>query len=215
MKKAAKICSIIITSVLTFINVYKLIPANNIISVYIEKAILFLKSISYLETCVYIVLFVLGLFVIFNMFLELRNVTTTYKLKKGSRRFYRFFAKWYSQPGILSIICDDIEWISNGKENRVLDSLIQKSHENRLNLYILKKNTPMAKKLIENGARPYNVSKNIVLNYSFSCISFMGNNSSIIVRDKSNDNKNEIKFTEVSNIYISSLLNELIKENDE
>lgn len=215
MKKITKTSSIIITAFLTFINVYKLIPSENAISVFVRRIIVFLKSVVNLEIYIYFILLILGLFVIVNMILELKNESTNHKLKKGSRRFYRFFSKWYNRSGVLSIICDDVEWISDGKDTRVLDVLIQKSKDNKLNLYILDDHSPYAIKLKENGAKVYSISKNIISNYSLSCISFMGNNSAVIVREKRNDQNSVIKFNEISNNYVSSLLNALIMENEE
>lgn len=212
MKKFAKISSIIITAFLTFINVYKLIPSDNAIRVLIGKVICKIKSITYLENFIYVILLILGFFVILNIFSELKNISTTHKLKEGSHRFYRFFAKWYGHSGTLSIICDDIDWISDGKDTRILDVLIKKSRENNLNLYLLRKDTYYASMLINEGAKAYSASQDIISNYSFSCISFMGNNSSVIVREKQNDHNNEIKFNEISSNYVSSLLNALIKE---
>ena len=61
------------------------------------------------------------------------------------------------------------------------------------------------------GATVHPAPKDIILNYSFSCISVMGNNAAVIIRNKQKDAKNMIKFEEISNTYVTGLMNSLIE----
>lgn len=216
MKRIAKIASVFITAILTFVSSYKLIPSTSDVGKLLKDIISWLNTYKYFETIFTVIILVLGALVIINMIYEICSEPSKHIFKKGSRRFYNFFAKWYSKPYILSIICDDIEWISDGKKEKILNALIEKSKKNELNLFILKneKGKKYAKILASNGAKIYEVSEEITSHYSFSCLSFMGNYSAIIVRDKRNDKNQTIKFDEISNNYVTGLINALIKEKN-
>jgi hypothetical protein len=148
------------------------------------------------------------------MIYEICSEPQKHIFKTGSCKFYNFFAKWYSKPGVLSIICDDIEWISDGTNKKILNALVAKSEQKQLNLLILKNSREKyyAQELESKGAKIYEVSDEITALYSFSCLSFMGNHSAIIVRDKRNDKNQIIKFDEISNNYVTGLINVLLKE---
>ena len=138
MKKTAKIASIFITAILTFVSTYKLIPSTSDVGILLNDIISWLNTYKYFEIIFTVVVLVLGALVIINMIYEICSEPSKHIFKKGSRRFYNFFAKWYSKPYVLSIICDDIEWISDGKKEKILNALVAKSKKNELNLFILK-----------------------------------------------------------------------------
>lgn len=159
------------------------------------------------------VVFLIGLAaaVIIMMFLDLRRETKQYMFKAQSKRFYNFFVKWYSRPGKLSIICDDLDWIESPKDKRLVEILEKKASEDNLELFLgRREKTALITTLKEKGAKVRKAPGGIISQYSFSCLSVMGNNSSVIVRNKQADAGHTIKFEEISNTYVSELLNTLL-----
>lgn len=140
---------------------------------------------------------------------------TIHHFKKGSPKFCRFFAKWYSKAGVLTLICDDLNWTAskiNGKAP-ILDALELKANSNELVLYLSRQeltNPEILRKLA--SAKIKTAQANIVNNYSFSCLNYMGNNSAVIVRDKNKDRGNEVIFQEVADTYVTRLLNALLED---
>lgn len=141
-----------------------------------------------------------------------------HKLSTGSRRFFKFFASWYAQPGKLTIICDDLDWITDGKDERIYHVLVRKSREKQLELLLgdgLHSDT--VRRLQSQGALVAEAPAEILVKYTFSCLAVMGNRAGrIIVRDKSRDNSRKVIFEEMSNTYVTGLLNVLFaSENRE
>lgn len=139
---------------------------------------------------------------------------TIHHFEKGSPEFCAFFAKWYSKPGVLTLICDDLNWTADQIDGRtpILDSLEAKANSNQLVLYLRKKdqtNQEIMNKLT--SAKVKTAKQNIVTNYSFSCLNYMGNNSAVIIRDKNKDRGNEVIFQEVADTYVTQLLNALLE----
>lgn len=137
-----------------------------------------------------------------------------HRLKYGSKKFYDFFSKWYSQQGDLTVICYDLDWIvsEDGKDERVLTALKTKAKSGKLNI-ILKKDVVSNHKyedlLAESGAKIYYNSGSLLELYSFSSLSQMGNDT-IIARKKGDGGNGYIKFRDIDNIYVTGLLNNLI-----
>lgn len=213
MQKIYKFFSIVITTILTLTNLWQIVPDKSDIKSDLNE--LFAPMLTNEAVCFLIggVLVGLGFLVVIMMVYELKNAKNEHTFSVGSYGFRHFFSKWYSQPGALSIICDDLQgWlVSEGKED-VLDALREKSKKKELHL-ILGKEIPMeiVNELKTLGAVVYYAPPNIISNYSFSCISVMGNNAAVIVRNKQKDEKNIIKIEEISNTYVTGLLNVLIE----
>ena len=214
MKKACKIAGIFATGILSVVNLLKLIPKETLVGEFIGEVYARLQTINWVSMLVSVLLSVLGLFTVYAMIESFKEESHTYTLDMGKDKFYSFFSNWYSQSGILSIICDDIEWTANGDNDMIFKALKKKGEANQLNLLIDSRfiNSGLAKELKDAGANVVGVSHNIITNYSFSCISVMGNNSTVIVRDKQKDRGGTIKFKEISNNYVTGLLNALIEE---
>jgi len=214
MKKACKIAGIFATGILSVVNLLKLIPEETLVGTFISGLFAFLKTINWLSILVSAVLSVLGLFAVYAMIESLKEESRTYTFDTGKKKFYSFFSSWYSQPGVLSIICDDIDWTVTEDNDIIFRALKKKSKANQLNLLIDPRviDSELVKELKDEGANVVGVSHNIITNYSFSCISIMVNNSTVIVRDKQKDRGGIIKFKEVSSNYVTGLLNALIEE---
>lgn len=214
MHKGRKILSIFITAMLSLIAILQAIAAGisenttkeeSIIPVWVDK-ILKSKFFIYL-------LIALGVMVIIMMLLDLCGETKQHKFKAQRKHFYDFFTKWYSRPGKLTIICDDLNWIESADDIRVLRILEKKARENNLVLFLGSGTRPdLLQSLKDKGAKVKRGPRGIISQYSFSCLSVMGNNASVIVRNKQADSGETVKFEEISNTYVSELLNALLAE---
>ena len=145
-------------------------------------------------------------------FIEKRRYHHTFNSE--SEEFRDFFSKWYAKPGMLSIICDDIEWTNRIPDDPVYAQLINKSKSHEL-LLLLDSGllSPLAQNLKKNGATLRRGPSNIISQFSFSCISVMGNRAGqAIVRNKRKDRGNIIAFDEIRDQYVIEFLNTLIKK---
>lgn len=164
------------------------------------------------------ILIALGLFLVSTSVIELinnlHNNKKTHRLKYQSKKFVKFFSNWYSRPGTLSVICYDLDWIKNGDSQEIYNKMIAKSNENKLNLFLASGlNTEPVLTLKQHGAIVYSVSKNIVDQYNFSCLSMMGNSAGrVIVRNKQKDKGDIVIIDEICNTYVTELLNTLLDE---
>lgn len=173
-------------------------------------------NIVYIVVCV-----VLGLFLVigsvFDYITERRQSVHQYKLQDQSEKFFQFFTKWYSRPGKLSIICDDLDWIKNDKYPLAYNSLLDKSANEQLTLLLGKGiNSKVVKTLKEKGAEVLPAPHNIVDAYTFSCLSVMDEPAGqIIVRDKHRHplpGDGKVIIEEISNTYITKLLKAMLDE---
>lgn len=141
------------------------------------------------------------------------NMSRKHRLKYQSKKFISFFEKWYSKPGTLSIICDDLNWIKTEKNDLIYKQLQNKSKDNQLNLYLGSGyNSQISKHLKSLGANVYNAPANIIQHYTFSCLSVMGNAASrIIVRTKHDDVGDFVIFDEINSTYVTELLNSMLQ----
>lgn len=176
---------------------------------------------AWLKTAYIIVLFLAAAVFAAGGIIELiqgiRNTSKNhYEFRYQSEEYITFFANWYSNPGTLNIICDDMNWISFNGDNRIFDALLNKCSEG-LNMFVWNNyDTSLVKKLKENGAKVYKAPQRIVRKYTFSCMSVMGNTAGrIIVRDKDKDAEGVVIFDEISNTYVTGLLNELLENEKE
>lgn len=213
MHKTNKIFTIIVSTLFTLSNLWRIVPDEVFFKEDLNILLQPLFSNTVICTVIAIVLAILGFFTILTMIFELKNTQKEHTFVLGSHGFQRFFSRWYSQVGTLSIICDDLQgWlVSDGNED-VLNALRRKSQNKELHL-ILGKEKPeeIVNELKALGAVVHHAPRDIILSYSFSCISVMGNNAAVIIRNKQKDERNMIKFEEISNTYVTGLLNVFIE----
>lgn len=140
------------------------------------------------------------------------NDSYQHQLKYQSKKFIKFFSKWYSRPGTLSIICDNFDWVKNDTNNCIYNELLKKSRQNELYLFLVKEfDSDTVTKLKEVGAHVFPAPKRIVDNFTFSCLSVMGNSAGrVIVRNKQKDKGSVVIFDEIQNTYVTELLNTLL-----
>lgn len=157
------------------------------------------------------ILILMALFVIGTMIYDLRREGKHHEFKLGSPEFFAFFSKWYKKPGKLTLFCDDLNWTVSGNNSSILNALEHKSQNDGLILFL--GNNTTRKNILSrlNNATICTAPPTIISQYSFSCLSVMGNNSSVIVRNKQCDTGDVVKFEELSNNYVTELLNALIK----
>lgn len=200
--KAKKIFETILASVLAAASFIQMIPSTTVDSIFGNSIVIF-----FLILCAV----ALGVILIIDIY-EICH--TVHRFEKGSVKFCRYFAKWYSKPGKLTLICDDLNWTTVQVDGRcpILEALEQKAKTNQLVLY-LKKDGDTSQEIINklSAAKVKFAQDNIVNKYSFSCLNYMGNNSAVIIRDKNKDSGNEVIFQEVADTYVTQLLNTLLE----
>ncbi len=210
MYKIYKIVSMLVALLMTLVGLCKLLPAKSFTRVYINEICSKIENDTVLLTITSFLIVILGAVLFITTINNIMKEKKRHTFKVGSKRFYSFFSKWYSQTGPLSIICDDLEgWVKDS----ILDTLKTKSKAKELHLF-LNKQTPVEiiNELRDLGAIIDFAPDEIVSKYSFSCLSIMGNNSAVIIRDKQSDKSTSIVFEEIYDSYIYGLLNVIIKE---
>ncbi len=171
---------------------------------------------EYGKTACSIVIVGVGVFLIVVSIIDfissLKNQLHHHKLKFHSKKYIKYFTKWYKTPGSLSIICDDLDWVRNNINNDIYLALIDKSKQNNLFLYLGEGfNSETTRELCSYGAVAVRAPERIINIYTWSCLSIMGNSASkIIVRNKQNDNNGYVIIDEICNTYVTGLLNELL-----
>lgn len=153
---------------------------------------------------------------ILDFITERRKNMRRHRFQYQSKRFFKFFSNWYGQPGLLSIICDDLDWIQSETNLDIYNKLLDKSDRGQLNLLLGRGiHSAIASELKSRGANVMPAPADIVSTYTFSCISVMDDAAGkIIVRNKRGNpqpNIGEVIFEEISNTYITALLNALMK----
>lgn len=138
----------------------------------------------------------------------------TYKFEVRSEEFYSFFSKWYDKTGKLAIICDDLDWIVLGNDDRIYNALKQKSASKELTLFLNKGiESEYAQELFSRGATLKKAKESLVAKYSFSCLAPMEQYSEIIVRNKSEETTGYVKFVEiVDEEKIIDLINTILED---
>lgn len=146
---------------------------------------------------------------------NLRNASRHHEFEYQSEKFIRFFSEWYSQPGVIKIICDDLDWTNEGNDRRIHIALLQKSRDHNLKLLIGNGiNAEVVQDLRKAGASVEPAPASLVDQYTFSTLSMDGSIIKTIVRDKRQNPPNgKIAFDEVYNKYIIGLLDALLKNN--
>jgi hypothetical protein len=120
--------------------------------------------------------------------------------KKGSKRYYNFFSRWYSEEGYITIYCKDLAtWAENDKDNpgkrKVYNSLLKKSQSKQLVIFIEQKDSA-SDKLEKAGAKITKIPVDNSVNFSWS-VRRSNDIYSIIVRNKKKDNGNKICIEEM------------------
>jgi hypothetical protein len=210
LRKFSKIIGIFVASLLTLVGLFKLIPSKSFIGICLHNLSIKINSDPFILSSISLLLLFIGILLIVTMIYDIKKEKKKHIFKVGSRRFCSFFSKWYSRPGTLSIICDDLEgWVSSS----ILDALIKKSKTKELHLFLGKESPKeIINELCQLGATKSCAPTDIIIKYSFSCLSIMGNHSAVIVRNKQLDQSTSIIFEEISDSYVSGLLNTIIKE---
>ena len=171
--------------------------------------------------CLFICLsIIIGLFLIVSIVYDAIKLYAkdchTHRLKSQSKKFIDYFTKWYSKPGTLSIICDDLDWVKTDESNSIYAQLLSKSRERKLKLYLgYGYDSAIVLELKRAGAKVFHAPHNIIQYYTFSCLEVMGNAASrIIVRTKHNDDRGFVIFDEINNTYVTELLNAFLETSN-
>lgn len=113
------------------------------------------------------------------------------------------------------IICDDLDWTKTGSDTRIYDQLVKKCDSQEGLLLLLGRgiSSQIVLDLQAKGAIVRSGPRNVIDQFSFSCINVMGNQAGkAIVRNKRNDRGDKIIFDEIRDKYVTELLNTLINE---
>lgn len=210
--KMRKIFGIITAFIMSLISIYGMLSDSNSIKV---RIIEFISKYPLVENIIYILVILFSILTIWALIYDLYIENHKHRLKYGSEKFYKFFQKWYSKQGNLSIICEDLNWIVSEDQThqQIYRTLYSKASNSTLDIFIRKKsNQNWEGKLEKAGAKIYEAPENLVSAYSFSCISVLNNNSKVIVREKARDKDGYITFVEANNKYVTPLLNSFLED---
>lgn len=127
------------------------------------------------------------LIIIYLLIARQKHFEKVHAFQENSREFDKFFEKWYSRNGKLSIFCSDLDWLVGPEHAAIIQVLKQKSDK----LYLYLRNNgkdPVSKQLVEGdrgkpGARLYWVKDSIKTQHRLSILDNDGIQS-IIVRNK-------------------------------
>lgn len=210
MKKFSKIFGIFTTGIIAVQNIFQILPKESKMMLFLKKHLTPIVTSNAFNVIILIVCVIVLITMIYNMLEEKKE----HCFRMGSARFCKFFSKWYSQEGTLSIFCDDLDdWIEPHGNQDIYNALKQKSQDEKLQLFLGHESPQrVVDELRSLGADVHQAPADIITNYSFSCLSIMGNNSAVIIRNKQDDASQRIKFIEISNNYVTGLLNALINE---
>lgn len=172
----------------------------------------FLNSILRANYWIWILLILIALLVVLTAADVILSASKRHRFKVQSSRFKNFFTKWYSQPGKLIIICDDIDWTCDGDDQSVYHALEKKCTDG-LTLYLGEgyNNNGLVGQLQTKGAKVFKAKPSLIQEYSFSCLAPMGHFSNIIVREKRIDSGQSVQFSELSNECVIALLIALLE----
>lgn len=221
MKKIWEIINIIITAVLTVASLIRLIPDDSNLGKKVVPIYQHISNNSFVFIITVIIIFILAASIIVKAIIDIVNEKKQHSFEVGSKSFIKFFSKWYSRQGEVSIICSDMKWTITEKGRTILDTLLQKCNKKSgLTLYVKKpidgEFDPCTKELEEKGAKIVTAPEELLSSFTYSTISVMGTVNSIIVRDKHKDSSGKIVFEEVNSKYLSvtltTLLESLLKE---
>lgn len=210
MKKFVRISGMITTSIIAIQNMLQMVSEDSAIYCFWQKHLAPIAASEPFNIIIIIICVVILGCTVYDIFDGRKKHCFT----MGNRRFCAFFSKWYSKEGALSIFCDDLDgWIAPNGNTDIYEALKQKSQNNKLHLFLGRESpAEMVDELRGLGAYVHHAPTDIITNYSFSCLSIMGNNSAVIIRNKQEDASQKIKFEEISNTYATALLNALINE---
>lgn len=211
VRRISRFAAIIASAMLTVINLYKLVlPIQSVqlikqLTSFVNRM---LQKYTFIGKSLGIFVFALCIILLLNVVLEMISDQKTHTFKVGSRRFNSFFSRWYSKKGSLFIICDDLEeWVTP----EIKRAIINKAQENALHIFLTRlKPEDIVEEIRGKGGVVCEANNNIASQYSLSCMTYMGNTSTAIIRDKNKDKSERIKFEEMPHSYSTSLLHELI-----
>lgn len=98
-----------------------------------------------------------------------------------SPKFTKFFQKWYSQDGLLSIFCTDLDWLDNQQSAGIVYELERKG--TNLKLYLRKPAGRIVERLCKSGAKAYEIKDSVRTQHRLSLLDQDGIKR-IIVRNK-------------------------------
>lgn len=172
----------------------------------------FLNSILRADYWIWVLLILIALLIALTVADIILSASKRHCFKVQSFRFRRFFTKWYSQPGKLIIICDDIDWTRTQNSKSIFQALEKKCAEG-LKLYLGKGyNSDLVNFLRDKGAEAFHAKESLIQEYSFSCLAPMGHYSNIIFREKSKDSGQSVQFSELFNERVIAMLITLLED---
>jgi hypothetical protein len=135
-----------------------------------------------------------------------------HRFRENSKKFIKFFRKWYSREGRLSIFCNDLDWLKNPESQGIVEALKQK--KDKLDIYIRKpQHDSLAQILASNGAHIHKIKDPVKSAHRMSILDSEGKQY-IIIRNK-DFASDEIIFIETDSIrnpYLIWLAQDMLKD---
>jgi hypothetical protein len=113
--------------------------------------------------------------------------------KEGTKKFNDFFSNWYRKSGKLIIFCTDLDWIDQTNSSAIKNSLIEKSSNKKLTIYLKDDKNPLVNILKTNGAEVKLVGRNLKTKHRFSIVDD-GLIQHIIIRNVDGHAKDAVKI---------------------
>lgn len=112
---------------------------------------------------------------------------TTHILKMESKPYYRFFRKWYSNHGTITMYCENLSWIED--DPQLLKTLEEKCNKG-LTLYLCDRSSPAADSLEARGAQIHLLPNGNLREFSFSTRNYNNSESFMIRYNDEDDHQN-------------------------
>lgn len=219
MKRILEIGTIVITAVFSVASLIRLIPINSEAGIRINSFFSRINGDVLLSSLYLFVIIIFAVIIIGKAICDIKYERKRHSFKPGSKRFNKFFSKWYSKQGDINIISDDLNWTVSDNCTDIFNSLKQKCVSgNKLILYLKKPRADedydiYTKELIALGAIIKDAPEALVNSYTYSTLIYMGSVTSVIVRKKNRDKGEKIVFEEIENEYVSGVLTALLEVN--
>ncbi len=133
-----------------------------------------------------------------------------HRFKEFSTRWEKFFTKWYSKTGQLTLYSNDLEWLEKPESSKVLNAIKLKG--NRVIIYLKKFDSSIVRDLLQCKVSIYQIADSAETDHRFSIREDDGI-TRVIVRNKEVE-EDKIVFIETDNYrdpYLVSLIKDLLK----
>lgn len=146
-----------------------------------------------------------ALFTVYLYIVLSKELGNKYVFKRGSEDEAKFFASWYSEPGVHSIFCDDLDWMEGQVGSRICAALCATAGQkgSKVRVFVRQPNQSVADQLHQAGVELRDVPDHVTSQARFSLRSYE-EEEWMIIRHSSGDRKRTV-FIESQDQYLRVL----------